>query len=119
MGRLRRAGVEGTGSYGAALTRALQAAGVGVADINRPDRAARRRRGKTDMVDAEAAARTVLAGKATIVPKSGDGMVEVMRMLRIAKDSAVKARVQAINQLKSVLINTEPVLREQLTSLDG
>lgn len=117
LGGLRRAGVEGTGSYGAALTRALQAAGVEVADINCPDRSARRRRGKTDLVDAEAAARTVLAGRATIVPKAGDGAVEVMRMLKIAKDSAVKARVQAINQLKSVLINAEPALREQLAPL--
>ena len=117
LGRLRRAGVEGTGSYGAGLTRALTAAGIEVADINRPDRAARRRRGKTDLVDAEAAARTVLAGKATVIPKTGNGAVETIRILKIAKDSAVKAQVQAINQLKAILITTEPALRELLEPL--
>jgi transposase len=62
-GPVRRAGVEGTGSYGAALARHLRRAGVPVIEVNRPDRAARRRRGKTDTVDAEAAARAVLDGR--------------------------------------------------------
>jgi transposase len=117
LGRLRRAGVEGTGSYGAGLARALRAAGIEVADINRPDRATRRRQGKTDLVDAEAAARTVLAGKATVVPKTGDGTVETMRIIKIAKDSAVKAQIQAINQLKAILVTADPALREPLEPL--
>src|SRR3954451_1796026 len=74
-GPLRRAGVEGTGSYGAALTRLLRAEGVHVVEVNRPDRSARRRRGKSDVVDAEAAARAVLAEDATAVPKNADGPV--------------------------------------------
>lgn len=73
------AGVEGTGSYGYQLTRALQAAGVGVLEVNRPDRANRRRKGKSDPVDAEAAARAVLSGQATAVPKDREGAVEALR----------------------------------------
>ena len=117
FGSLQRAGVEGTGSYGAALTRLLRADGVEVIEVNRPDRSTRRRRGKSDAVDAEAAARAVLAGDATATPKSADGSVEIMRILKIAKDSAVKARVQAINQLKAILVNADPALREDLAPL--
>jgi transposase len=116
-GPVGRAGVEGTGSYGAALTRQLHRAGVQVIEVNRPDRAARRRRGKTDTVDAEAAARAVLDGRATVTPKTADGPVEILRLLKIAKDSAVKARTQAINQLKAVLVGADPDLREALAGL--
>ncbi len=116
-GRLDRAGVEGTGSYGAALTRILRAEGVQVIEVNRPDRSLRRRRGKSDLVDAEAAARAVLSTAATAIPKAADGPVEAMRVLKIAKDSAVKARVQALNQLKAVLVSADPALREALRPL--
>jgi transposase len=116
-GAVRRAGVEGTGSYGAALARHLRAAGVAVIEVNRPDRAARRRRGKTDAVDAEAAARAVLGGQAAVTPKTADGPVETLRLLKLAKDSAVKARTQAINQLKAVLVGADPELREAMTGL--
>jgi len=68
--------VEGTGSYGAGLTRVLLDAGVGVVEVNRPNRAVRRGRGKSDPIDAEQAARAVLAGTATAPPKSRDGVVE-------------------------------------------
>ncbi|KMS70019.1 IS110 family transposase [Streptomyces flaveolus] len=117
LGRVTRAGVEGTGSYGAGLARSLHAAGVEVIEVNRPNRAMRRRRGKSDTVDAEAAARAVLGGEATVVPKRGDGPVEAIRILKIAKDSAAKARVQAINQLRAVLVNSEPAVREPLEKL--
>jgi len=119
-GTVRRAGVEGTGSYGAALARRLRAAGVAVIEVNRPDRAARRRRGKTDAVDAEAAARAVLGGQATVTPKTADGPVETLRLLKLAllvRDSAVKARTQAINQLKAVLVVADPELREAMAGL--
>jgi transposase len=116
-GVVRRAGVESTGSYGLALSRLLRLAGVHVIEVNRPDRAARRKRGKSDAVDAEAAARAVLAGDATALPKTADGPVEIMRILKVAKDSAVKARVQAVNQLKALLVNAEPALREELAPL--
>ena len=85
-------GVEGTGSYGASLTRHLAAAGVEVVEVNRPNRQTRRRRGKTDTVDAEAAARAALSGEAAAVPKSADGCVEAIRTLSVARRSAVKAR---------------------------
>jgi transposase len=117
FGVVRRAGVEGTGSYGAALSRFLRAAGVRVVEVNRPDRAKRRQRGKSDTVDAEAAAQAVISGRATAVPKTGDGPVEQIRVYKIAKDSAVKARRQAINQLKAILVNADPALREKLAGL--
>ncbi|WP_432868633.1 IS110 family transposase [Microbispora rosea] len=116
-GRLQRAGVEGTSSHGTALSRHLRRAGVHVIEVNRPDRASRRRRGKTDAVDAENAARAVLAGQATAVAKTSDGVVEMIRMFKIAKDSAVKARTQTINQLRAVLARAEPTLCESLSGL--
>jgi transposase len=116
-GQLCRAGVEGTSSHGTALNRHLARQGVQVIEVNRPDRASRRRRGKTDAVDAENAARAVLAGQATAQAKSGDGAVEMLRMFKVAKDSAVKARTQAINQLRAVLARAEPALREDLAGL--
>jgi transposase len=116
-GPLSQAGVEGTHSYGAALTRHLQNAGISVLEVNQPDKAHRRRRGKTDAVDAEAAARAVLSGRATATAKTSDGDVERIRMFTLAKTSAVKARTQAINQLKAVLIGTDPALRDSLRGL--
>ncbi|MBA8957786.1 IS110 family transposase [Actinomadura namibiensis] len=118
-GTLKRAGVEGTSSYGTALTRHLQAAGVQVLEVNQPDKAHRRRRGKTDAIDAETAARAVLSGRATAMAKSGDGPVEMVRMFKMAKDSATKSRAQAINQLKAVLVRADPTLRESLTGLSN
>ena len=85
LGTLRRAGVECTGSYGAALTRHLQAAGITVIEVNQPDKATHRCRGKTDTIDAQAAAQAVLAGRATAVAKSGDGPVEMLQMFKLAK----------------------------------
>jgi transposase len=114
---LGRAGVECTGSYGAALTRYLLAAGLEVFEVNQPDKAGRRRRGKTDAIDAEAAARAVLSDRVTAIAKTGDGPVEMVRMFRLAKASAVKSRVQAINQLKAVLVCADPIVRESLSGL--
>jgi len=119
FGTPRRAGVECTGSYGAALSRHLQAAGVQVLDVNQPDKATRRRRGKTDAIDAEAAARAVLAGRATATAKTGAGPVEMARLFKLAKDSAIKSRTQAINQLKAVLVAADPALRESLSGLSS
>ncbi|MEV0742648.1 transposase [Streptomyces sp. NPDC050549] len=116
-GPVNRAGVECTGSYGAGLTRQLRAEQITVVEVNQPDKAARRRYGKSDPVDAEAAARAVLSGRATAVPKTGDGPVEDLRAYKLAKDSAIKARTQAINQLKAVLVTAPADLREQLSPL--
>jgi transposase len=106
--------VEGTGSYGAGLARYLHKAGQVVLEVNRPDRAARRRRGKSDPVDAEAAARAVQAGEVTIVPKAADGQVEMLRSLRVARTTAMRARTQAVNALRSLLVTAPAELREQL-----
>ena len=103
-GDLDAVGIEGTGSYGAGLARHLAAGGVAVVEVIRPNRQARRRRGKSDPADAEAAARAVLCGEATVRPKSADGPVEALRLLHATRRSAVKARTQAINQLKGHLV---------------
>jgi transposase len=116
FGVLHRAGVEGTGSYGAALTRYLRRHQVTVIEVNRPDRAARRH-GKTDAIDAVAAARAVVAERATTTAKTADGPVEMLRLLRLARASAVKARTQAVNQLNAVIVTTDPQQREDLTGL--
>ena len=80
LGRVVRVGIEGTGSYGAGLARYLTGAGVKVVEVNRPNRQLRRRFGKTDVTDAQAAARAALNGQATGLPKSGNGPVEAIRM---------------------------------------
>jgi len=119
FGTLRRAGVECTGSYGAALARHLRAAGSNVIEVNQPDKATRRRRGKTDTIDAQAAAQAVLSGRATATAKTGDGPVEMLRMFKLAKGSAIKSRTQAINQLKAVLVAADPAVREALSGLSN
>ena len=117
FGPVRRAGVEGTGSYGAGLSRHLKAARIAVVEVERPKRRHLRRRGKSDPLDAERAARAVLAGEAAGVPKSADGKVEMIRTLRSARRSAVKARVQAANLLKAMLLTAPEVLRRRLRGL--
>lgn len=97
-GELAVAGVEGTGAYGAGLARHLAAVGVEVIEVDRPNRQRRRRRGKSDPTDAEAAARAVLAGEATTVPKDRTGVVEAVRILQVTRRSAVKAKTQAGNR---------------------
>ncbi len=110
-------GIEGTGSYGAGLTRYLRASGQQVVEVNRPDRAARRRKGKSDPIDADAAARAVQAGDATAIPKAGVGVVEMLRVLHLARKTAVKARTQTVNALRALLVTAPPELREQLRGL--
>jgi transposase len=119
LGPVRQAGVEGTHSYGAALTRHLLNTGIDVIEVNQPDKAHRRRRGKTDAIDAEAAARAVLSGRATALAKAGDGHVERIRLFKLAKASATKSRTQAINQLKAILVGADPALRESMTGLSN
>ena len=117
LGQVQAWGVEGTGSYGAGLARFLASHGQRVLEVNRPDRATRRRRGKSDPVDADAAARAVQAGEASGIPKAQDGIVEMLRALRVARQTAVKARTQAINAIKALLVTAPAELREQLGTL--
>jgi transposase len=118
-GTVERAGVEGTGSFGAGLARFLKAEGIDVREVVRPKRRDLYRSGKSDPIDAEAAARAVLAGTALGQPKGADGEVEMIRALRSARRSAVKARTQAVNQLRGLLDTAPEELKDQLRGLSA
>ena len=111
--------VEGCGCYGAGLARHLGAQHVRVVEVMRANRQTRRRKGKSDPTDAEAAGRAVLAGEAAAAPKSGDDVVEMIRVLRVVRVTAMKARTQAINALRSLLVTAPPELRDQLRALSS
>ncbi len=96
---MRAFGVEGTSSYGAGLADFLTNAGCVVVEVNRPNRQARRARGKSDALDAEAAARAVLSGDATALAKRHHGRVGMIKVLRVARRSAMAMRAQVANQL--------------------
>ena len=117
QGRILAFGIEGTASYGAGLTGHLRRQGHRVIEVNRPDRRDRRMNGKSDVLDAENAARAVLSGRATATPKAADGAVEMVRQIKIAKDTAVKARSQAMVALKTLVVTAPPQLREELEGL--
>jgi transposase len=117
LGCLVRVGIEGTSSYGAGLVTVLRAAGICVVEVDRPDRSTRRRQGKSDPLDAEAAARAVLAGRATGVPKGRDGAVECIRVLRIVRSSARDQRADCMRRLKSLLVTAPEGLRARLRGL--
>jgi transposase len=119
FGPLHKVGVEGTGSYGAALARHLAEHDVAVIEVARPNRQVRRRHGKTDVVDAIAAARAVLSGEATATPKTHDGPVEALRALKVVQRSGNKARTQAMNQLRALVATAPAELRERLRHLNG
>ncbi|MEU4174762.1 IS110 family transposase [Streptomyces sp. NPDC026589] len=110
-------GVEGTASYGAGFTRAARAEGLTVVEVNRPDRAERRRIGKSDPVDAYAAARAALSGRASSAPK--DDTVAGIRALHNAARSATKARTAALNQIGQLLITAPDAIRTKYTQLSG
>ena len=116
-GRIEAFGIEGTGSYGAGLARAVRRAGHPVVEVNRGDRRTRRAAGKSDTIDAEVAARSLLAGQSTAIPKTADGAVEMIRQLKITRDTAMKARTTAMNTLKQIIVQAPPVLREALHDL--
>lgn len=112
LGTIERVGVEGTGSWGRGLMLWLQAEGLTVVEVDRPERD--RGEAKSDAIDAAKAARAVLNGTATTTPKAGDGIVEQIRVLQVARRSAVKARTQAANQLQALVVTAPPELRERL-----
>jgi transposase len=116
-GRLRAVGVEGTGHFGAPLTRYLSAKGERVLEVNRPNRLARRFEGKSARFDAEQAARSVLSGMARATPKAKTGVVEVIRILRVTRANAIKARTMAFNLLHGVVVTAPSPLRDELVGL--
>ncbi len=117
LGTVRCAGVEGTSSYGAGITRYLSTAAIPVREVERPKRRHLYRSGKTDSRDAESAARAVLAGETSGEPKSAEGRVEMIRALRTARRSAMKARTQAANQLQGLRVTAPEELRHRLRAL--
>jgi transposase len=119
FGPVEQAGVEGTGSFGYRLAQYLNGCGVTVFEVNRPNRQARRRRGKSDPVDAENAARAVLAGDATATPKSRTGPAGQLRALLVARRSAIKSRTQADQQLRSLILELDDLSTWRFSTTDS
>ena len=117
LGRIDRFGIEGTGSYGVGVTSFLRRCGHRIVEVNRGDRRLRRNNGKSDTLDAEAAARSVLAGTATNFPKSADGTAEMIRQIKVARDTSRKGRTSAIICLKQIVVNSPAELRESLDAM--
>ena len=117
FGRLQRAGIEGTGAYGAGLARRLREQGLEVIEVDRPNRKTRRFQGKSDPIDAIAAAKTALAGERTGTPKQRDGRVEALRNLRVARRSAIDQRADTQRQIKTLIVTAPDELRTQLRGL--
>jgi transposase len=117
LGTVVLIGVEGTGSYGAGLTRHLQVLGIAVVEVDRPNRQRRRRHGKSDTHDAISAARAVFAGDALGAPKTRDGNVEAIRVLRLARSSAKRDRTRALNQMRALVTTAPDELGSQLRGL--
>lgn len=113
FGKVLAFGIEGTGSYGATLTSFLRRHGHKVIEAGRPDRRSRRANGNSDTLDAENAARSVLAGFATATPKTADGAVEMIRQLKIAHDSAVADRTASMVTMKAMLVHGSDELRRE------
>ncbi len=117
LGTVVRVGVEGTGSYGVGLARALRAADIDVVEVDRPNRLARRRQGKSDPLDAVEAARAALSGRASGSAKTRDGNVEAIRALLVAKRSGRSTRTQSLNQLRHLGFCAPDQLRQRFHGL--
>jgi transposase len=117
FGTVARVGVEGTGSYGAGLSRHLRTAGVSVVEVDCPNRQARHRAGKSDPLDAISAARAALSGAARGIPKSRDGHVEAIRVLMVARRGAIDARIATLNQLRSVCMTADERTRKRFAGV--
>ena len=114
FGTVVRVGVEGTGSYGASLARYLRRAGVEVVEVDRPNRQERRRKGKTDTVDAIQAAHAAQGDRQLGQAKHRDGTVEAIRALMVAKRSARSTKVKALNQIRHLGFTAPEEIRRSL-----
>jgi len=119
FGAITAVGVESTGAYAAGLVRYLSSEGIQVLEVNQPHPHTRRRRGKSDAIDAEMAARRILCGEGIVIPKATSGIVESIRQLRLARQSAIKARSAALVQLSQLIITAPAELRQQLSDRKG
>jgi transposase len=108
--------VEGVGHYGAGLARYLGGRGETVLEISRTPRAERRLRGKDDSLDAARTARAALASETLALPRSGERR-EALRLLLIARRSAVDVRREALGQLRGVIVTAPDQLRQDLRGL--
>ena len=118
FGPLVKVGIEGTSSYGAGISDYLGARSVDVREVNVTDRAGRRRAGKSDPIDALAAGRAVLSGKATAHPKGCDGSIAALRALHIARRSAIEAHTDTVRQIKAMVTTAPESVRGPLRELD-
>src|SRR3954466_15006236 len=117
FGSLQRVGVEATGTYGAGLLRYMQNAGVEVLEVTTPDTHDRRKRGKNDDLDAQNAAHAAFAGRRTVTPKSRDGMIESLRVLKACRKTAVAARRVALQLIHNTIVCAPDDLRETLRQM--
>jgi transposase len=108
--------IEGSGSYGAGVARYLAGRGETVLELSRTPRAERRLRGKDDSLDAARTARAALASETLALPRAGERR-EALRLLLVARRSAVDVRREALGQLRGVIVTAPDQLREQLRSL--
>jgi transposase len=108
--------IEGTGSYGAGLARYLVGRGETVLETSRVPQSERRLRGKDDALDAVRTARAVLASDTLALPRVGERR-EALRLLLVARRSAVDVRREALGQLRAVIVTAPDGLREQLRTL--
>jgi transposase len=117
FGTVTRIGVEGTGAYGAGLTRFLLGAGVEVIEVDRANRQARRQGGKSDPADAVEAARAAQSGRARGLAKTRDGNVEAIRALLVTKRSARAMRIKTLCQMRHLCFTGPDELRARLAGL--
>jgi transposase len=115
FGEVEVVAVESTSSYASGLTRYLHRQQIRVVEVNQPHAYTRRQKGKSDPIDAEMAARRYLSAEANAAPKQTDGVVEAIRMLRVARSGAVKARTAALLQARDLITTAPQQLREQIT----
>jgi transposase len=119
FGPVARVGVEGTGAYGAGLSRYLQRNEVEVVEVDRANRQARRHVGKSDPADALEAARAALSGRARGLAKARDGNVEAIRVLLVTRRSARATRTRALVQIRHLSFTGPDELRERLKGVSS
>jgi transposase len=117
FGTVARIGVECTGSYGAVLLRYLQNAKIEVLEVTAPDKIERRKRGKSDTIDAESAAHATFSRIRTVTPKTRSGMIEALRVLKVCRKTAVAARRIALQMIQMNIVSAQNELREQIRYL--